>query len=50
MSFDMRILRDVRLWAGVLLVGFQYSILVYPQPLLVTRPVHLILALLLVLL
>ena len=50
MSFDMRIFRDVRLWAGMLLVGFQYWILVYPQPPLVTRPVHLTLALLLVLL
>lgn len=48
MSFDKRILRDIRLWAGLLLVSFQYWILVHPQPPLVARPVHLILALLLV--
>ncbi len=41
-------LRDVRLWAGLVLVGFQYWILIHPQPPLVARPVHLVLALLLV--
>jgi TRAP transporter 4TM/12TM fusion protein len=48
MLFDMRILRDVRLWVGLLLVGFQYWILIHPQPPLVARPTHLVLALLLV--
>lgn len=48
MSIDLRILRDVRLWAGLALVTFQYWILFHPQPPLVSRPVHLILALLLV--
>lgn len=48
MLLDLRILRDVRLWAGLALVVFQYWILVHPQPPLVARPVHLILALLLV--
>lgn len=48
MSFDMRILRDARLWVGLLLVVFQYWILVHPQPPLVARPLHLVLALLLV--
>ena len=48
MSVDMRVLRDIRLWAGLLLVGFQYWILFHPQPPLVARPVHLVLALLLV--
>ncbi|MGH6726874.1 MAG: TRAP transporter permease [Pseudolabrys sp.] len=48
MSFDLRIFRDVRLWAGLTLVGFQYWILIHPQPPLVARPTHLILALLLV--
>jgi TRAP transporter 4TM/12TM fusion protein len=48
MSVMMRHLRDVRLWAGLALVVFQYWILIHPQPPLVARPVHLILALLLV--
>jgi TRAP transporter 4TM/12TM fusion protein len=48
MSVDLRIFRDIRLWAGLLLVVFQYWILVHPQPPLVDRPVHLVLALLLV--
>ncbi|MBI1205634.1 MAG: TRAP transporter fused permease subunit [Rhodopseudomonas sp.] len=48
MSVDLRILRDFRFWAGLALVGFQYWILVHPQPPLVARPVHLVLALLLV--
>ncbi len=48
MSVGLRILRDVRLWAGLLLVGFQYWILIHPQPPLVARPIHLVLALLLV--
>ena len=50
MSIEWRILRDVKLWVGLLLVGFQYWILIHPQPPLVARPVHLLLALLLVLL
>src|SRR4051812_20016822 len=41
-------LTDVRLWAGFALVAFQYYILMHPQPPLVQRPVHLLLALLLV--
>lgn len=45
---DWRILRDVRLWTGFALVFFQYWILIHPQPPLVARPVHLVLALLLV--
>jgi TRAP transporter 4TM/12TM fusion protein len=48
MTVDLRILRDVRFWAGLLLVVFQYWILIHPQPPLVDRPVHLVLALLLV--
>lgn len=48
MSVDLRILRDFRFWAGLALVGFQYWILIHPQPPLVARPVHLVLALLLV--
>ena len=48
MSVDLRIFRDIRLWAGLLLVVFQYWILIHPQPPLVDRPVHLVLALLLV--
>ncbi len=48
MSVDLRIFRDIRLWVGLLLVVFQYWILVHPQPPLVDRPVHLVLALLLV--
>ncbi|MDP2409330.1 MAG: TRAP transporter fused permease subunit [Pseudolabrys sp.] len=45
---DFRLLRDIRLWAGLALVVFQYYILTHPQPPLVARPIHLILALLLV--
>ncbi|MDI1347016.1 MAG: TRAP transporter fused permease subunit [Pseudolabrys sp.] len=41
-------LYDIRLWVGLALVAFQYYILVHPQPPLVQRPVHLLLALLLV--
>ncbi|MFA6264647.1 MAG: TRAP transporter fused permease subunit [Pseudolabrys sp.] len=41
-------LTDVRLWVGLVLVAFQYYILIHPQPPLVQRPVHLLLALLLV--
>ena len=48
MSASLRIFRDIRLWAGLALVGFQYWILMHPQPPLVARPVHLVLALLLV--
>lgn len=48
MSVDLRIFRDARLWSGLLLVVFQYWILTHPQPPLVARPVHLLLALLLV--
>ena len=48
MSGDWRILRDVRLWVGFALVFFQFWILIHPQPPLVARPVHLVLALLLV--
>jgi TRAP transporter 4TM/12TM fusion protein len=48
MSASMRIFRDVRFWIGLALVGFQYWILIHPQPPLVARPVHLVLALLLV--
>lgn len=48
MSVDLRILRDVRFWAALALVFFQYWILIHPQPPLVARPVHLVLALLLV--
>jgi TRAP transporter 4TM/12TM fusion protein len=48
MSFDLRMLRDVRLWAGGVLVVFQYWILSHPQPPMVARPTHLVLALLLV--
>lgn len=48
MSLDMRIFRDVRLWVGLALVVFQYWILIHPQPPVVARPFHLILALLLV--
>ncbi|MEP7029347.1 MAG: TRAP transporter fused permease subunit [Pseudolabrys sp.] len=48
MSESLRILRDIRLWAGLALVAFQYWILVHPQPPLVTRPIHLVLALLIV--
>ncbi len=48
MAFDTRILRDVRFWAGLALVAFQYWILLHPQPPMVARPVHLILALLIV--
>jgi TRAP transporter 4TM/12TM fusion protein len=43
-----RVLYDVRLWAGFVLVAFQYYILIHPQPPLVQRPIHLLLALLLV--
>jgi len=42
--------RDVRLWAGAVLVIFQYWILMHPQPPMVARPAHLIMALFLVLL
>lgn len=41
-------LTDIRLWAGLVLVAFQYYILLHPQPPLVQRPIHLLLALLLV--
>ena len=50
MSAVWRAFRDVRLWAGLGFVAFQYWILVHPQPPLLARPVHLVLALLLVLL
>ena len=50
MSAVLRTFRDVRLWAGLVFVAFQYWILINPQPPLVARPVHLVLALLLVLL
>ena len=48
MSLLMRSLRDIRLWAGLTLIVFQYWILVHPQPPLLARPVHLVLALFLV--
>lgn len=48
MSFDLRILRDYRFWAGLVLVAFQYWILTHPQAPLVARPFHLMMALLLV--
>ena len=48
MPKGLRLLTDVRLWAGFVLVAFQYWILVNPQPPLVSRPLHLVLALLLV--
>ena len=48
MPKGLRILTDVRLWAGFVLVAFQYWILVNPQPPLVSRPLHLVLAMLLV--
>lgn len=48
MDAVLRSLRDVRLWAGLALVAFQYWILIHPQPPLVARPVHLVLALLIV--
>ncbi|HET7806595.1 MAG TPA: TRAP transporter fused permease subunit [Pseudolabrys sp.] len=48
MSVVLRSLRDIRLWAGLALVIFQYWILVHPQPPMVARPVHLVLALFLV--
>jgi len=48
MSLLMRSLRDIRLWAGLTLIVFQYWILVHPQPPLLARPVHLMLALFLV--
>jgi TRAP transporter 4TM/12TM fusion protein len=48
MSRLIALARDARLWAGLVLVTFQYWILVHPQPPLVARPTHLILALLLV--
>lgn len=41
-------LTDIRLWFGLVLVAFQYYILIHPQPPLVQRPIHLLLALLLV--
>jgi TRAP transporter 4TM/12TM fusion protein len=44
----LRRFRDVRLWVGLVLVVFQYWILIHPQPPLVARPIHLILGLLLV--
>ncbi|MDO8877861.1 MAG: TRAP transporter permease DctM/Q, partial [Pseudolabrys sp.] len=48
MPKGLRLLTDVRLWTGFVLVAFQYWILVNPQPPLVSRPLHLVLALLLV--
>ena len=48
MSVVLRSLRDIRLWAGLALVIFQYWILIHPQPPMVARPVHLVLALFLV--
>jgi TRAP transporter 4TM/12TM fusion protein len=48
MLLGWRVLYDVRLWAGFVLVAFQYYILIHPQPPLVQRPIHLVLALLLV--
>lgn len=48
MPISLRAFRDVRLWAGLVLVVFQYWILVHPQPPLVARPLHLIFALFLV--
>jgi len=50
MQAGWRALTDIRLWVGLVLVAFQYYILIHPQPPLVQRPVHLLLALLLVLL
>jgi TRAP transporter 4TM/12TM fusion protein len=48
MPFNIRIVRDIRLWVGLILVSFQYWILAHPQPPLVSRPFHLIICLLLV--
>jgi TRAP transporter 4TM/12TM fusion protein len=48
MHAGWRALTDIRLWVGLVLVVFQYYILMHPQPPLVQRPVHLLLALLLV--
>ncbi|WP_137046101.1 TRAP transporter fused permease subunit [Pseudolabrys sp. FHR47] len=48
MRAGWRALMDVRLWVGLVLVVFQYYILMHPQPPLVQRPIHLLLALLLV--
>jgi TRAP transporter 4TM/12TM fusion protein len=48
MSVDIRMLRDVRLWVGLIFVAFQYWILVHPQPPMVARPFHLMVCLLLV--
>ncbi|MCW5690981.1 MAG: TRAP transporter fused permease subunit [Pseudolabrys sp.] len=48
MPAGWRALTDIRLWFGFVLVAFQYYILMHPQPPLVQRPVHLLLALLLV--
>lgn len=48
MQAGWRALIDVRLWIGLVLVVFQYYILTHPQPPLVQRPIHLLLALLLV--
>ena len=48
MQAGWRALTDIRLWVGLVLVVFQYYILMNPQPPLVQRPVHLLLALLLV--
>lgn len=48
MDAVLRSFRDVRLWAGLALVAFQYWILIHPQTPLVARPVHLVLALLIV--
>jgi len=48
MQAGWRALTDIRLWVGLILVVFQYYILMNPQPPLVQRPVHLLLALLLV--
>lgn len=50
MAAGWRALTDIRLWLGFVLVAFQYYILIHPQPPLVQRPIHLLLALLLVLL
>ena len=50
MADGWRALLDIRLWFGLVLVAFQYYILIHPQPPLVQRPIHLLLALLLVLL
>ncbi|MBM3529687.1 MAG: TRAP transporter fused permease subunit [Alphaproteobacteria bacterium] len=48
MTAALKKLADIRLWVAVVLVVFQYWILLHPQQPLFERPVHLLLALFLV--